>query len=299
MIGYIGLGVMGGALAERLATQCDVMGYDLNPAACDRLRSAGAGIAPDLATLAKSCETILICLPLSQHVRRVIFGADGLLGHLGDGAILIDQTSGDPQATRDMAGQLAQKGITLVDAPVSGGPAGAKDGTIAIMVGASDGDFERVRPVLGKISENIFHVGGVGNGHVVKLANNLLSGGIRMMTMEAVTLASKNGVPAEKVVDVLLKSGGNSDWLERNGHKLYRQGDLGSGFTLDLLFKDIRLACDIGEAQGMPLLFSNQTRAFCQMAVHKYGGDKVVNHLAVLTDEISDHAAIPKPAKAP
>ncbi len=294
-IGYIGLGNMGGALARRLVQQQPLTVFDLNRAACRDLQDLGAEVAPDLASLAATCDIIFICLPMSHHVEDVLFGEGGLAGALRPGALIIDQTSGDPSVTRRLAERLRASGHSLVDAPVSGGPKGAEAGDIAIMVGASVRDFSRAEPVLCTISPNIFHAGEVGAGHVAKLANNVLSGGIRMMTMEAVTFAVKNGLSAEMAVEIISKSAGNSDWMQRNGAPLFVEGDLGSAFTLELLFKDIRLACQLGMEADMPMLFANQTRAFCQMAVHRYGGQSQVNHLAHLTEEISDTRFIPRP----
>jgi 3-hydroxyisobutyrate dehydrogenase len=136
--GYVGLGDMGGALARRLHLSRPLVVYDLSADALRRLVAKGATVAANLPALAEQCDTVFLCLPKSEHVRQVIFGEGGLLRAMKPGTMLIDQTSGDPKETRDMAQLLAVNGITLVDAPVSGGPQGAEAGTIAIMVGAVD-----------------------------------------------------------------------------------------------------------------------------------------------------------------
>ena len=135
-IGYIGLGDMGGALASRLQSQRQLHVHDRNPAALSALVDQGAIGCASTAEIGRTCEVVLLCLPTSDHVRTVIFGADGLAESLAPGSLIIDQTSGDPEATQAMAHDLESQNITLVDAPVSGGAPGALAGTISIMLGA-------------------------------------------------------------------------------------------------------------------------------------------------------------------
>src|SRR5207253_1392880 len=144
-------------------------------------------------------------LPTSDNVRTVIFGENGIASAAKPGTLIIDQTSGDPTATRAMAAELEARGggLQLMDAPVSGGARGADAGTIAIMIGAAPAQYERIAPVLRCISPNLFHAGGVGTGHVAKLANNLLSGGQRLLSIEAMTLAVKNGIAPETAVNII------------------------------------------------------------------------------------------------
>src|SRR5207237_7500150 len=126
--------------------------YDLNPAAVREMVDKGARACTGLPAMAASCDVILLCLPTSTHVRAAIFGPEGLGAELRAGTLLIDQTTGDPQATRQMAAELAGRGVALIDAPVSGGVQGADAGTIAIMIGADERELARARPVLAAIS---------------------------------------------------------------------------------------------------------------------------------------------------
>jgi 3-hydroxyisobutyrate dehydrogenase len=296
MIGYIGLGNMGGALARRLAVSNDIIGYDLNAEARRQFLETGAKVALDFAGLAQATQTIFLCLPTSQHVERALLGEDGLAQYLKPGSVLVDQTSGDPAITRRLAAALAKRNIVLVDAPVSGGPQGAAAGTIAIMVGGDQAVVDRLMPTLQTISPNIFHAGEVGSGHVIKLANNLLSAGQRLMTIEAVALAVKNGVSAELAVKIMGASGGNNFWLQKYGQSLLVNGELGSTFTLGLIHKDVRLACQMGVDSGMPMLFGSQAKEFYQMAINAFGADNAVNNIAYLVEKISNVDFIPKPA---
>ncbi len=198
--GYIGLGNMGGALARRLALSRELTVFDLDPAAVETCVAAGANAANGVRAIAEGCETVMMCLPTSAEVRSVIFDPDGLRAGLRPGSLVVDMTTGDPKATREMAAMLADDGIEMIDAPVSGGPQGADAGTIAIMVGASADQFARIRPTLAAISPNVFHAGEVGSGHVMKVVNNVMSAANRAIAFEAVTLAVKNGIDAKVCV---------------------------------------------------------------------------------------------------
>lgn len=288
MLGYIGLGNMGGALSG------EVLVHDLSAAAVARLTEAGAKAAADVAEIGGACETVFMCLPTSRHVEDLLFGAGGLAAALRPGTMLIDQTSGEPEATRRLGARLAEAGVTLVDAPVSGGPQGAEAGVIAIMVGASPEDFERVRPVLARISPNVFHAGGPGGGHVAKLCNNLLSSGIRLMTMEAIALGAKNGVSPEALVRILGAGGGGSYWLGKYGEQLFVRGEIARTFTLGLILKDVTLACQMGASAGMPMFLGNQARNFYQMAVNEFAPDMPVNNIAYLIEKVTDAAIVPR-----
>lgn len=292
-IGYVGLGNMGGALARRLQLTHPLQVYDRDGTCVQRLVERGATRAENLTHLAQSCDVIILCLPTSEHVRSVLFGADGIAASVKRGTLIVDQTSGDPTMTRAIAAELAERGIGIVDAPVSGGPAGADAGTIAIMVGAELGVFERVAPVLRAISPNVFHAGGIGCGHVVKLANNLLSAGTRLMTLEAMALAVKNGVDSEKALEIMMASGGRNFWMEKYMANYILTGKLKAAFALGLLHKDVRLACQLGQDSGMPMLFGNLSKDFYQMALNEHSFDAPVNVVAVTMDRITGSHVVP------
>lgn len=292
-IGYVGLGSMGGALARRLQLSHPLRVYDRDAASVQRLVDAGATRADSLAALAQGCDVILLCLPTSEHVRTVLLGADGIAASAKRGTLIVDQTSGDPTVTRAIAAELAERGISFVDAPVSGGPAGADAGTIAIMVGADAAQFDRIGPVLRAISPNVFHAGGIGCGHVVKLANNLLSAGTRLMTLEAMALAVKNGVEGEKALAIMLASGGRNFWMEKYMADYILTGKLKAAFALGLLHKDVRLACQLGQDSGMPMFFGNQAKDFYQMALNEFSFDAPVNVVALTMDRIAGSRVVP------
>lgn len=292
-IGYIGLGNMGGALAARLRLRHDLLVYDQDATAVRRLTEKGATPCAGPRDLAGRCGIIFLCLPTSDHVRAVIFGDDGLAGALKPGTLIVDQTSGDPNATRSMAAELARAGVSLIDAPVSGGQRGAEAGTIAIMVGAADDQFTRARPILTSISPNVFHAGAVGNGHVIKLVNNLLSGAQRLLTFEGVALAVKNGMEPGTAVQILLASGGRNAFLEKRMNPGVITGELASGFTLGLAHKDVRLACQLGADSALPMFFGNLTRELYQMCISEMGAAAEVDTAALVVDRLAGTRIVP------
>jgi 3-hydroxyisobutyrate dehydrogenase len=188
---------MGAALARRLLRKDKMRVYDLRPEAMVKLAGLGGVSSQSPEALASESDLVMTCLPTSKEVREVIFGSDGLASGLKKGAIIADMTTGDPSATREMAKDLAASGITLIDAPVSGGPHGADAGTIAIMVGAPAEAYARVKPIFETISPNVFHCGDVGTGHAMKLVNNVVAAAVRMVTFEAVTMGIKSGLSLE------------------------------------------------------------------------------------------------------
>jgi len=213
-LGYIGLGNMGGALARRLLREHKMRVFDLRPEVVARFADAGAVPTQSAQALARESDMVMTCLPTSAEVHDVLFGEGRVAEILRPGQIFADMTTGDPNETREMAARLAEKGVQMIDAPVSGGPHGANAGTIAIMVGAPADIFAKVKPVFETISPNIFHTGGVGTGHVMKLVNNVISAGVRAVTFEALAMGIKNGLSLETCTAVLQKGSGRSATTE-------------------------------------------------------------------------------------
>lgn len=292
-VGYIGLGNMGGALAARLQLSRELVVYDRDAATVDRLTALGAQAAPNGSEVAARCDVVFLCLPTSDHVRSVLFGAVGIAGALRPGTIVIDQTTGDPLATRNMAEQMESQGVHLVDAPVSGGIPGAQAGTIAIMVGASRAQFETVKPILAEISPNIFHAGGIGNGQVIKLVNNLLSHSQRLLSLEALALADKNGVGPKTAHEILMAGGGRNVFLEQSFGQKIMHGDLNRGFTLGLAHKDMRLATDLARVSGVPSFFGAVARELYQVCIAENGEDAQVDTSALLIDRWAKTKLVP------
>jgi len=253
-LGFIGLGNMGAALAMRLVGQ-PLSVFDNDPAKCDVFASKGVDVAGSLAELATNSDIIFTCLPTSAITETVLFGPDGLSSHLSSHHIIVDMTSGDPAQSRDQARRLADADICFADAPVSGGPRGARDGVIAIMVGGADQLYNVLHPVLSVISCNIFHAGDVGAGHALKAGNNLLNLICRMATFEVVSLLVNAGVAPDKAVDILQKSSGRNYATEITLPDNILSGKMHQGFSMALMQKDAGLALAMAAnlKQAMPL----------------------------------------------
>jgi 3-hydroxyisobutyrate dehydrogenase len=275
-LGYVGLGNMGGALARRLMLKQKLRVHDLRPEVVAAFADEGAIATQSGAALAAQSDVVITCLPTSQDVRDAIFGNGGLLEGLAAGSIIIDQTTGDPRETRAMAAELAKKGIDLIDAPVSGGPHGAQAGTIAIMVGGSDALFARVKPIFEIISPNVFHCGGVGNGHVTKLVNNVIAAGMRAVTFEAVAMGIKNGLTLESMTPVINAGSAHSAVTQGTLPKLM-DGMAPVNFSLALMLKDVRLATQLGVESRAPMFMANMVRDMLQADAFRYGDGADLN----------------------
>ena len=281
---------MGAALAMRLLDP-SLMVYDPDQTAMTPFVDGGAIAAVDLVAMAKQCDIIFACLPTSAVCESVLFGDGGMAGHMKAGQIFIDMTSGDPAISRDQAARLKKAGIDFVDAPVSGGPRGAREGVIAIMVGGDAALYAQLLPLFGRISSNIFHAGPVGAGHALKAGNNLLNLICRMASFEVVSLLVNAGVDAGRAVDILQKSSGRNYATEITLPDNILSGKMHQGFSMALMKKDAGLALGMAAAmaQDMPL----GTSAFdaLQDAINNHG-DAADMSLVALSYETKTGARI-------
>ena len=279
-IGFIGLGNMGAALAKRLLSDHTLHVWDLNPAAVDAVVADGAIAANGPEGVgASGADLILTCLPTSAQVEQVIFGSDGLLGSLTKGALLADMTTGDPMVTKEMSARLAEDAIDLIDAPVSGGVAGAEAGTIAIMIGAPESLFERVKPVFESISPNIFHAGETGAGHSMKLINNMISSCIRLATFEGLALATKAGIEPRRFAEILSKGSARGYIADTTLPTHIIPGRVEQGFGLALMHKDLTLATKLGQDMKTPLTTGNYAREVFRMALNELGEEVDISQI--------------------
>ncbi len=286
-LGYIGLGAMGGALARRLMLSHKLRVLDLRPDVVADFAKDGAVPAQDGASLARECDIIMLCLPRSADVREAIFGPGGLIEGLKPGKIVVDQTSGDPDETRAIAAELAEKDITFIDAPVSGGPDGATAGTIAIMAAGPMDVFETVKPYFESISPNVFHCGDVGNAHVLKLVNNTIAACCRIATLEAVAMGRKYGLSLEKMTEVINKSSGRNGATERMLPMMI-EGQPSSKFALALMLKDVGLATQLGINCGAPMMVANVTRGLLQAAHYEAGDGANLDEAATTIEAMAE-----------
>jgi 3-hydroxyisobutyrate dehydrogenase len=252
-IGFIGLGNMGVPMAGRLIDGgYSLVVNDIRHEAARPLLARGATWAASPAEVAAAAQTVITILPTSREVREVLLGTKGLLDALRPGSLVLEMTSADPSVTRELEREVATRGSALIDAPVSGGVRGAVEGTLAIMVGGDPALLERARPVLARMGKNIFHAGPVGAGHAIKLVNNMCSGGILALTIEAVAVAARAGVDPTRAVEILQASSGRSNASDNKFPRFILNGAFDAGFAIRLMMKDLDGYGRIAQEAGVP-----------------------------------------------
>lgn len=291
-IGYVGLGNMGGALARRLALTHPLRVHDLRPEAMRALSGDNCIPVQSAAALGSECGLVLTCLPTSDDVRRAVLGDGGVAEGMERGGIILDQTTGDPNATRSMAAELSERGIRLIDAPVSGGRQGADEGTIAIMVGADESDYAEVEPVLRAISPNVFRCGGTGTGHVMKIVNNVIAATSLAASFEAIAVGVRNGLDFAKAVEILNKGSGRTFMSERVIEAQTR-GPHPFGFAMSLMHKDVRLATTLGAESGAPMFIANAVRELYQSSLRHLGAEADMTEIARTVERNADMRMLP------
>ena len=285
-VGYVGLGAMGGALARRLMPSRKLRVHDARDHVARQFQSEGAIAIADLPSLARDCDVVMLCLPTSSDVRVVLFGKGGLAEGLSPGAVVVDQTSGDPGETRRLASELQAIGVSMVDAPVSGGPRGAAAGTVAIMAGGPPQAFARVRPILETISPHLVYCGDVGNGDVAKLVNNAVSSTCRLVSYECVAAGFKYGLKLAAMSQVLNNSSGWSASLQKVLQAL-ETGEPMVNFQMQLMVKDLRLASRLGADCDAPMMISSVVRVIYETAANEFGANANLEEMARLYESTS------------
>jgi 3-hydroxyisobutyrate dehydrogenase len=254
-IGFIGLGNMGTPMAANLVRAShDVMACDIAIERAQQFAQAHAARATaSLAELAVHAEIVITMLPTSHEVRHALIEAHGgaLVGGLRKGAIVIDMSSSDPVATRALGADLAERGIVLVDAPVSGGVTRAKDGTLAIMIGGEPAAVAAVKPVLAVMGKSLFEVGSLGCGHAMKALNNFLAATSLAAASEAIVIGRSFGLDPAVMTDVINASTGRSFASESLIKQHVLSGAFATGFALGLLAKDVKIAADLARQIGV------------------------------------------------
>ncbi len=283
-VSVIGLGNMGRGMAETLLRNgYKVMGYDLSEEARSQAEKIGVIVAP-LAQLLKESKVVVLSLPKAEHVEALALGINGIseLGH--DGLIIVDTTTSTAEVSRKIYAELKTKGMTFIDAPVSGGPNGAKTGTMTMVVGATEEDFANIQPFLADLSAVQVNVGECGAGNVVKICNNLLAAAHLIITAEAVALANKAGVSPEKLLSGLNKGSGRSAVSEVNFPRWILNGAFDSGFTMGLMRKDVGLADALATAENMNLPLSKKVMELWKKSAETLADQEDFDAIVKMTD---------------
>lgn len=256
-VAFIGLGNMGGPMAENLLKAGhQVCVFDLSQEALTRLQAAGAEVAADARTAVRDVDFVVSMLPASQHVESLYLGEQGIAQVIPKHALVIDSSTIDAQTARNLADVLQQQGVRFIDAPVSGGTAGAKAGTLTFICGGDTQDITEARTVLDAMGKNVFHAGAHGAGQVAKICNNMLLAILMAGTSEALQLGKANGLDPKVLSEIMLQSSGRNWTLEVYNpcpnvlEGVPSSNNYAGGFLVDLMAKDLGLAIDNANTAG-------------------------------------------------
>jgi len=280
-IGFIGLGNMGLPMARNLIKAGhQVEGVDVSQAATDKLKAAGGAVAETAKIAAARGDVVITMLPAGQHVRDVYLGPGGIVENANAGTLLIDCSTIDVESARVVAAAAEEKGLLMLDAPVSGGVGGATAGTLTFMVGGSERAFVRAESILQQMGKTIVHAGGAGNGQAAKICNNMILGISMIAVSEGFVLAEKLGLDKQKLFDIASKSSG-SCWSMVNYCPVPgpvptspANRDYQAGFTAAMMLKDLALAQDAANAAGAATPMGAEAAALYRLYVGQGEGGR-------------------------
>ena len=253
-IGYVGMGIMGSAMAANLLKGgFAVTVWNRTISKCETLTKQGAKVATSPAKLAASGPDV-ICVNVSDtpDVEAVLFGDDGIIHGAKPGLIVVDHSTISPMATKAFAARLAQRGIVFLDAPVSGGDVGARNGTLCIMVGGEATAFDRCLPMFNAMGKTIVHLGAAGMGQVCKACNQIAVVCNLMGVCEAMAMANRSGLEVAKMIEVVGGGAGGSWQLANLGPRI-NSGNFAPGFMIDLVLKDLAIVDAAARKLALPL----------------------------------------------
>lgn len=258
-IGYLGLGIMGSAMAANLhRVGFELVVWNRTASKAEPLRATGATVAASPADVARQVDICCLNVTDTADVERLLFGDAGVASGAKPGLIVVDHSTIRADKTRAFADRLAKQGVTLLDAPVSGGDSGARNATLSIMVGGDAAAFERCRSMFEAVGKTITHVGDVGSGQVCKACNQIAVLTNLAGVCEAMAYGARHGLDLRKMLDVVAKGAGGSWQLANLGPKIL-DGDLRPAFMVDLALKDLAI---IADTAGVPLPAVEQARRY-------------------------------------
>jgi 3-hydroxyisobutyrate dehydrogenase len=289
-IAFIGLGHMGGGMAPNLAKAGhEVRAFDLVPEAVEKAAAAGCSAASSTAEAVKDADVVITMLPAAKHV-RAIFEND-IAPNAKPGALLIDCSTIDVTSAREVGEAMKARGFDFVDAPVSGGIAGAAAGTLALMVGGTDEQFERAKPFLEPMAKAVIHAGQLGAGQAAKICNNMILGATMVATCEAFVLAQKLGLDPQVFFDISSKASGQS-WSMTSyapvpgvGPETPADHDYEGGFAAALMLKDLKLAAEAAQSVGAYTPMGAEAEELFERFVDRGGGNKDFSGIIKMIDD--------------
>jgi len=292
-IGFIGLGNLGSGIAGVLAEDGhEVHGLDPDPMRMKAAQARGIIAEASPRDVAAASEIVFTCLPQSDIVAEVCLGAGGIVEGGRDGLLVIDCTSGFPAQTLKIAAALAEKGIRMIDAPVTGGEGGggsvaAPNRGITMIVGGADADVKRAWPYLESLSKHLYHVGPLGHGHLVKAINNMIAFASRMATIEGLLVAAKHGIEPALVAKVLVNGTGMTAMAQRveAAGSAATGGNRQGGFSIGLMTKDLRHMAQIARDTGVPGLMTDHAFHLAEIITATVGYDTDIMNATVALED--------------
>jgi len=250
-VAFIGLGVMGYPMAGHLATAGqDVSVYNRTQSRADAwVAQHGGRSAATPRDAAEGCDYVMVCVGNDDDLRSVVLGEDGALAGMSAGTVLVDHTTASAQVARELAALAQNQGVEFLDAPVSGGQAGAENGALTVMVGGESGTFERAQPVIDAYAQRIRLIGPAGAGQLTKMVNQICIGGLLQALSEGVHFANRAGLDADAVFDVISKGAAQS-WQMENRAATMASGEFDFGFAVDWMRKDLGIVLDEARRNG-------------------------------------------------
>ena len=295
-LGFIGAsGLMGHGMAKNLLAKGHALQLSVhrNRERVADLLAAGAVEAASHAAMADHCDWVFLCVTGSPQMESAVLAEQGLLAGARPGLVIVDCSTSEPDSTARLRERCAAAGVTFVDAPLTRTPVEAEAGKLNVMVGADDADFARLEPLLRCFAENVFHVGGPGAGHIVKLLNNFIAQAICTATAEAFAVGQRSGIALKGLVDVVSAGGANSGIFQAMAKTL--SGDMaGLKFELDNARKDIRYYTHVAEALAIPSLMGEAVHQSLTLASALGHGKKYVPSLVEAQEQLTGARIIPR-----
>jgi 3-hydroxyisobutyrate dehydrogenase-like beta-hydroxyacid dehydrogenase len=295
-IGFVGAsGLMGHGMAKNLLAKGHALSLTVhrNRERVADLLAGGAKQAANAAELARTSEIIFLCVTGSPQVEAAVLGAEGLLAGAGKGLIVVDCSTSEPDSTARLRERCGAQGVSFIDAPLSRTPIEAEAGKLNVMVGATPEDFAKIEPVLRSFAENVFHMGGPGAGHIIKLLNNFIAQSICTATAEAFAVGQRAGVDIKKLVELISAGPVNNGLFQAMAKTLSGQMD-GLKFELDNARKDVRYYTHLAEGLSIPTVMGEAVHQSLALASALGHGKKFVPSLVEAQEQLSGAKLVPR-----
>jgi 3-hydroxyisobutyrate dehydrogenase len=282
-VGLIGLGNMGRGMALTLKRKgFELVGTDVSTATRESLAKEGISVRETIGEVVSECDLVILSLPTAAIVEQVVSGPNGILANAKPGLLVVDTSTSHPETTRRLARALNAAGMSMLDAPVSGGPKGAITATMAMVIGGVKEDLERAEPILAAMTAKRVHVGDIGAGHVAKIANNLFAAAHLLIAGEVTRMAAKAGVPTEQLLQGINAGSGRSFITEHSYPTWIMNGQFDSGFTMKLMRKDVRLSQELISALAIDLPMSAKVAELWALSAQSISDDEDFNRIVEL-----------------